>query len=82
MAPARGSQTSLSSQDFLTALGKVYRGSHFQRDVFGRRTALPSEIARTLAQNADDPVSPILLTGQPGHTTSHNIASQQNASEG
>jgi hypothetical protein len=36
-------------------LEKVYRGYGVQRDVFGRCPALPSEVARVITQNHNDP---------------------------
>lgn len=40
------------SQDLLTRLQRLYSKRRVQYDHFGRRTALPSEVARVLAQNA------------------------------
>jgi hypothetical protein len=42
-------------QDLLAVLEKVYRGQGVQHDVFGRRPARPSEIARVLQQNSNAP---------------------------
>jgi hypothetical protein len=39
------------TEALLEELRKLYGESGVQRDVFGRRTALPSEIARTLNNN-------------------------------
>jgi hypothetical protein len=44
-----------AGQEILAVLEKVYRGQGVQRDVFGRCSARPSEIARVLAQNHNDP---------------------------
>ena len=76
---ARVSQIGFS-QDFLAALDKVYRSRSVQRDALGRRSALPSEVARLLTQSTDDPASSLPLAGRPGFTTSS--ASEQNVSEG
>lgn len=66
------------SQDLLAVLDRVYRGRTIQRDVLGRRSALPSEIARLLAQSTDDPSSSRPLAGRAGFT----ITFEQNISEG
>jgi hypothetical protein len=55
------------SQDLLQSLGRMYRGRGIQRDAFGRRTALPSEVARVLATNETDPPA---STSWPGSSTS------------
>lgn len=44
-----------ASQDILTLLAGVYRHHGVQRDAFGRRAALPSEVARLLAQRTAEP---------------------------
>lgn len=54
------------NQEILAKLASVYRSSNIQRDVFGRRAALPSEVARMLAQHAVEPRDPASLTGQSG----------------
>ena len=81
MVPAKASHSGSANQDFLAALGRVYGSSGIRRDAFGRRIALPSEIARALAQNADDPLLPARLTDQPGCSTFPATTSQQNAGE-
>ena len=50
MVPERASHTGSANQGFLAALGRVYGSSGVRRDAFGTRIALPSEIARALAQ--------------------------------
>lgn len=55
-----------TSQDVLATLQRVYGGSTIQRDPFGRRAALPSEIARVLAQHATEPPDPSCVTAESG----------------
>lgn len=45
-------QERASSPDLLAMLNRVYARRGIQRDVFGRRPALPSEISHALARNA------------------------------
>ncbi len=44
----RGAPATTPTEALLEELRKLYGESAMQRDVFGRRNALPSEIARTL----------------------------------
>ena len=44
----RGAPATTPNEALLEELRKLYGESAVQRDVFGRRNALPSEIARTL----------------------------------
>ena len=81
MVSGRASHTGSANQDFLTALARVHGSGGIRRDPLGRRIALPSEIARTLAQNADDPLLPARLTDQAGSSTLPAITSHQNAGE-
>ena len=46
--PDRGAPSTTPTEALLEELRKLYGETAVQRDVFGRRTALPSEIARTL----------------------------------
>jgi len=59
----------------------MHGSSGIRRDAFGRRIALPSEIARALALNAGDLPSPACLTDLPGCSTLPATTSQQNANE-
>jgi hypothetical protein len=81
MVSERASHTGSANQDFLAALGRVHGSSDIRRDAFGRRIALPSEIARTLAQNASDLPLPARLTDRSGGSTLPAATSQQNAGE-
>ena len=81
MVPERASHTGSANQDFLAALGRVHGSSGIRRDAFGRRIALPSEIARALALNADDFLLPARLTDQPGCSPFPASTSQQDAGE-
>ena len=81
MVPARASHTGSANQDFLAALGRMHGGSGIRRDAFGRRIALPSEIARALAQNAGDLPPPARLTDLPSCSTLPATTSQPNADE-
>ena len=67
------------SQDFLATLEKMYRSRSVQRDALGRRMALPSEIARLLAESSEDPTRSLPSAGRRGFTTSS--ASEQDVSE-
>jgi hypothetical protein len=78
MASANTSQIGPSNRDFLAALGEVYRGRRVQRDAFGRRMALPSEIARALAKARTDADPPADRSCMPG---SEHIAFRQSALE-
>jgi hypothetical protein len=81
MMPARASHTGSTNQDFLGVLGRVYGSSGNRRDAFGRRIALPSEIARALALDADDSLLPARLTDQFGCSPFPATVSQQDAGE-
>jgi hypothetical protein len=81
MMPERTSHTGAANQDFLRALGRVHGSSGIRRDAFGRRIALPSEIARALARCASDLPLPARLTDLPGCSTLPATTSQQNAGE-
>jgi hypothetical protein len=81
MAPPISLHTGSASQDFLAALGRVYGSSGIRRDAFGRRIALPSEVARTLAQDAGDLLPLARLTSQSDYGTFHATISRQDASE-
>jgi hypothetical protein len=80
MAPPRASHTGTGSanQDFLATLGRVYGSGRIRRDVLGRRIALPSEIARALAQDA---LFPARLIDKPGHSTLPATAFPSNPGE-
>jgi hypothetical protein len=75
---ARTFQTRVSSQDFLAALDRAYRGRAIQRDALGRRSALPSEIAHLLTQSTPNPSDSRDLAVGAGFTPS----SEPNVSEG
>ena len=47
----RGAPATMPTEALLEELRKLYGDGAMQRDVFGRRNALPSEIARTLNSN-------------------------------
>ena len=81
MVPAKAPHTGSANQDFLAALSRVYGSSGIRRDAFGRRIALPSEIARALAQSASDLPLPACLADQPGCSTFPDTTSHQNAGE-
>jgi len=81
MVSQRASHTGSANQDFLAALGRVHGSSGVRRDAFGRRIALPSEIARALAQSAGDLALPDRMTDLPGGSTLPATTSQQNAGE-
>jgi len=81
MVSKRASHTGSANQDFLTALGRGHGSSGIRRDPFGRRIALPSEIARALAQNAGDLPLPAQMIDQPGCSTFPATTSQQNAGD-
>lgn len=66
MTSAKKSYTRRESQDFLAVLAGVYRNRKIQRDPFGRRAALPSEVARVLAQHAVEPRDLPSLTDESG----------------
>ncbi len=51
MTSAKERGVGCASGNILPKLGKVYGGQRTQRDAFGRRAALPSEVARMLAAN-------------------------------
>jgi hypothetical protein len=65
---ARVSPTGIC-QDFLATLERVYRTRSVRRDAFGRRSALPSEVARLLAQNTADPSRSRPVSDHPGFST-------------
>jgi len=44
----------MPQQKTLVTLNKLYGGTSIRRDAFGRRMALPSEIAHLLAVRAED----------------------------
>jgi hypothetical protein len=46
--PDRGAPATTQNEALLEELRKLYGESAVQRDAFGRRIALPSEIARTI----------------------------------
>jgi len=50
MASTNTAQIGPANRDLLATLRKVYGGGHLQRDTFGRRMALPCEVARALAE--------------------------------
>ena len=81
MVLARASHTGSTNQDFLGVLGRVYGSSGNRRDAFGRRIALPSEIARALAQHAGDLPLPAQMIDQASCSTLPATTSQQNAGE-
>lgn len=51
-----------ASQEVLAKLGRLYKNT-IQYDVFGRRAALPSEVARVLARRTAEPVYTPATTG-------------------
>ena len=67
MAPKTTAHTNLMTQDLLQSLDRMYGERGIQRDAFGRRTALPSEVARVLAKSETDPPG---TTSWPGSSTS------------
>ena len=81
MVSERASHTGSANQDFLAALGRVHGSSGVRRDPFGRRIALPSEIARALAQSAGDLPIPARVTDLPGGSTLPASTPRQNADE-
>ncbi len=50
-----------ASQEVLAKLSRLYKDT-IQYDVFGRRAALPSEVARVLAQRTAEPVHTLSAT--------------------
>ncbi|MGQ9491289.1 MAG: hypothetical protein ACUVR4_15380 [Anaerolineae bacterium] len=64
MASNKGSHKKSASQEILAKLASVYRSHSIQRDPFGRRAALPSEVACVLAQRLPEPVHEPSTTGE------------------
>ena len=82
MESSKASPTSATTRSLLTSLRRVYNASNASRDVFGRRTALLSEIARALAQGRHASTGNPIRSGQLRLPTSPVDAPQQPGSEG
>jgi len=72
-------QADAAGEALLAALESVYRNHSVRHDIFGRRAALPSEIARALARNGDEPSG---CTSSSARTTAATDAIGQTMDEG
>jgi hypothetical protein len=69
-------------QDYLTLLGGIYAGRSIRRDAFGRRMALPSEIARALGADPNRAPHPAPLSDHPAQRSSSLPLPQLDLDEG
>ena len=79
MASTNTAQIGPANRDLLATLRKVYGGGHLQRDTFGRRMALPCEVARALAEAGTAAASPATWPQMP--TPEHILRSSVQKSE-